>query len=104
MSGGIIDDPVGGNEDTTVEDSILDDVEEQTGESFDAAEESGDETPDEEDEPAARKPREDHTRERGERREVQSRIPTQRRVDYDYDRQGNVINPKDGSVIYPMGT
>jgi hypothetical protein len=104
MSGGIIDDPVGGNEDTTVEDSILDDVEEQTGESFDAAEESSDETPDEEDEPAARKPREDGPRERGERREVQSRIPTQRRVDYDYDRQGNVINPKDGSVIYPMGT
>lgn len=104
MSGGITDDPTEG-EDTSVEDNILNEVEEQTGEAFDAEEEdSSDDSSEDEDEPKARQARQDGPRERGERREIQSRIPTQRRVDYDYDRQGNVINPKDGSVIYPMGT
>jgi hypothetical protein len=111
MSGGPgIDDATGATQPQSTEDDILDTVEDVTGDKFDVEDEDEDETDADDDDgeedtpPAPQRARQDGPREPVSRREVQSRIPTQRRVDYDYDRQGNVINPRDGTIIYPMGT
>lgn len=113
------DDTIGGS--SSVEDDILDSVEDITGESFDS--DADDQANDEEDDPSAEddqqeedpadqeaapqdaEPRQQSARERIDRSEVAKRIPQQRRVDYDYDgRTGDVINPKTGEVIFKNGT
>lgn len=109
--------------DQSVEDEILNSVQDITGDDFDgdddnepveedtknnrkpaADEEEQEELTNEELAAQAAKSSADDTRNRVDRTDLQKRIPSQRRVDYDYDQKtGDVINPKTGEVIFKNG-
>lgn len=122
MSGGIgeIDSGSDDNAVLDTESNILNEVEQITGENFDGSDNADEPTQEneeenhqaDEDKPRRRqdareaaRSRDDSQYQRVDRREVQSRIPSQRRVDYDYDRNtGDVIDPRTGETIFKNGT
>lgn len=104
--------------DTSVEDSILNDVEEATGVSFDDDEEI--QKPEEPVEDEVEKPKQEAATEqqapkqgsrsreidpakRANREQIQGWLSARRRVDYDYDQGGNVVD-KEGKVLFAIGT
>lgn len=105
--------------DTSVEDSILNDVEEATGVSFDddpeinEPEEQTDEQPTkpkQEEQPTEQqapkqgsRSREIDPAKRASREQVQGWLSARRRVDYDYDQGGNVVD-KEGKLLFAIGT
>jgi hypothetical protein len=99
--------------DTSVEDSILDEVEALTGTSFDDDEEIQEPQPEEVPEqetsnqqaaPEAQRPRADNQQQRGVNPEVQRWINARRHTDYDYNDRGDLVDKKTGKVVYEKGT
>lgn len=109
MSGGISNE-----EDGSIEDTILDEVKALTGDDFneddDVSETEEDQPEPQEEQPAdkpapakAARPDKVNQRERGDNTEVQRWINARRHTDYNYDKDGSVVD-KDGKVIYAIGT
>lgn len=101
--------------DTSVEDDILAHVKDETGEDFGDSDDdaSGDEGPTEEGDDEteeqraprqARQSRQDNSRDGTQRRQEPRGIPTHRGTDYDYDREGNVIDAKTKEILYPINS